>query len=90
MRELRELLIFTHEQRDELIRELYRRLVELEARVLKNNHNTSKPLSSNGLSRNAFCVTRSYLVSMRKQGRDLFHCLILTFYGQPPQSVLSG
>jgi len=38
----------------------------------------------------AFCVTRSYLATMRKQGRDLFHSLILTFQGQPPQPVLSG
>jgi len=38
----------------------------------------------------AFCVTRSYLATLRKQGRDLFHSLILTFQGQPPQPVLSG
>ena len=37
-----------------------------------------------------FCVTRSYLATMRKQGRDLFHSLILTFQGQPPQPVFSG
>ncbi len=38
----------------------------------------------------AFCITRSYLATMRKQGRDLFHSLILTFQGQPPQPVWSG
>ena len=38
----------------------------------------------------AFCITRSYLATMRKQGRDLFHSLILTFQGQPPQPALSG
>ena len=38
----------------------------------------------------AFCVTRSYLATMRKQGHDLFHSLILTFQGQPPQPVFSG
>ncbi len=37
-----------------------------------------------------FCVTRSYLATLRKQGRDLFHSLILTFQGQPPQPALSG
>jgi len=37
-----------------------------------------------------FGVTRSYLATMRKQGRDIFHSLILTFQGQPPQPVLSG
>ena len=34
----------------------------------------------------AFCLTRSYLATMRKQGRDLFHSLILS---QLPQPVLS-
>ena len=38
----------------------------------------------------AFCITRSYLATMRKQGRYLFHSLILTFQGQPPQPTLSG
>ena len=38
----------------------------------------------------AFCITRSYLATMRKQGRDLFDSLILTFQGQPPQPALSG
>lgn len=38
----------------------------------------------------AFCITRSYLATMRKQGHDLFHSLILTFQGQPPQPALSG
>ncbi len=38
---------------------------------------------------NAFCIARSYLATMRKQGRDLFYSLILTFQGQPPQPVLS-
>lgn len=35
----------------------------------------------------AFCITRSYLATMRKQGLDLFQALILTFQGQPPQPV---
>lgn len=32
-----------------------------------------------------FCVIRSYLATMHKQGANLFHALTLTFQRQPPQ-----
>jgi transposase len=38
----------------------------------------------------SFCTIRSYLATLRKQGRDLFHALTLTFQNQPPDPVLSG
>ena len=41
-------------------------------------------------SAGAFCVLRSYLATMRKQRRDLFRSLILTFQRQPAQPVSSG
>jgi len=37
----------------------------------------------------AFCITRSYPATMRKQGRDLFHLLILNFQAEPLQPELS-
>jgi transposase len=37
-----------------------------------------------------FCTIRSYLATLRKQGRDLFESLVLTFKGQPPDPILSG
>jgi transposase len=33
----------------------------------------------------AFCTIRSYLDTLRKQGTNLFHALILTFQGDVPQ-----
>ena len=39
---------------------------------------------------NAFCVIRSYLATMRKQGRDLLQCLVSAFRGKPPQPCWSG
>jgi transposase len=32
-----------------------------------------------------FCVIRSYLATLHKQGDNLFHALTLTFQGKPPQ-----
>ena len=32
-----------------------------------------------------FCVIRSYLATLHKQGDNLFHALTLTFQGCPPQ-----
>jgi transposase len=32
-----------------------------------------------------FCTIRSYLATLHKQGANLFHALILTFQGAPPQ-----
>ncbi len=32
-----------------------------------------------------FCVIRSYLATMHKQGTDLFESLIQTLQGSPPQ-----
>lgn len=63
MAELPELSILTDEQNDELIRALYRRLVELEARVLKNRHNSSKPPSSDGLSTKRRALGKSWRAS---------------------------
>lgn len=41
-------------------------------------------------SSDAFCIARFDLATLRKQGRNLFHSLILSFQGRPPQPVLSG
>lgn len=38
----------------------------------------------------AFCTIRSYLATLRKQSRDLFDSLVLTFKGEPPNPILSG
>ena len=48
MRELPALSTMTSDQKDELIRQLFARLAELEARRSKNSHNSSKPPSSDG------------------------------------------
>ncbi len=37
-----------------------------------------------------FCTIRSYLATLRKQSRDLFDSLVLTFKGAPPDPILSG
>lgn len=37
----------------------------------------------------AYCIIHSYLATMHKQGANLFHALILTFQGQPPQPRLA-
>ena len=37
-----------------------------------------------------FCTIRSYLSTLRKQSRDLFESLVLTFKGEPPDPILSG
>ncbi|MBA2592082.1 MAG: transposase [Gammaproteobacteria bacterium] len=31
-----------------------------------------------------------YLATLRKQSRDLFESLVLTFKGEPPEPILSG
>lgn len=36
----------------------------------------------------AFCVIRSYLATLHKQGLDLFQALVMTFQGQAPQPAL--
>ena len=36
-----------------------------------------------------FCVIRSYLATLHKQGDNLFHALVLTFQGNPPQPRFS-
>ena len=38
----------------------------------------------------SFCTIRSYLSTLRKQGRNIFHALTLTFQGQPPDPLPSG
>jgi transposase len=38
----------------------------------------------------SFCTIRSYVATLRKQGRDVFHALILTFQGHPPDPLPSG
>ena len=53
----------TREQKDDLVRVLFRCLVELEARVLKGSHNSGKSPSSDGLSKNPKLLRR---VSGRK------------------------
>ena len=70
MLELPDLLALTHEQKDDLIRALYRRLVELEARVLKDSHNSSKPPSSDGLRKKPKSLRRA---SGRKPGGQKGH-----------------
>jgi len=58
MTELPDISLLTHEQKDELIRfifgemkKLATRVEELEARLAKNSHNSSKPPSSDGLGK---------------------------------------
>ena len=38
----------------------------------------------------SFCTIRAYLSTLRKQGRDVFHALILAFQGQAPDPLPSG
>lgn len=42
------------------------------------------------LGAESFCIIRSYLATLRKQGRDVFHALALAFQGQAPDPLLSG
>ena len=49
--ELPDLSTMTSDQKDELIRHLFARLAELEARLSKDSHNSSKPPSSDGLAK---------------------------------------
>ena len=51
MRELLDLSTMISDQKDELIRQLFARLAELEGRLSKNSHNSSKPPSSDGLAK---------------------------------------
>ena len=38
----------------------------------------------------SFCTIRSYLATLRKQGRNVFHILTLAFQGQAPDPLPSG
>ena len=38
----------------------------------------------------SFCTIRSYVATLRKQGRDVFQALILAFQGHPPDPLPSG
>ena len=38
----------------------------------------------------SFCTIRSYLATLRKQGRNVFHALTLAFQGHPPDPLPSG
>jgi len=51
MHELPDLSTMTSDQKDELIRQLFARLEDLEARLSKGSHNSSKPPSSDGLAK---------------------------------------
>ncbi len=51
MHEYTDILTLTSDQKDELIRQITARLSELEARLSKNSHNSSKPPSSDGLAK---------------------------------------
>jgi transposase len=51
MHEHSDILTLTSDQKDELIRQLLARVAELEARLLKDSHNSSKPPSSDGLAK---------------------------------------
>ena len=51
MHELPDLSTMSSDQKDELIRQLFARLAELEARLSKDSHNSSKPPSTEGLAK---------------------------------------
>ncbi|WP_077273573.1 IS66 family transposase [Acidithiobacillus thiooxidans] len=51
MHELPDILTLTSDQMVDLIRQLLARVAELEARLSKNSHNSSKPPSSDGLAK---------------------------------------
>jgi transposase len=51
MHELPDISTLSSHQKDELIRQLRARIAELEARLTKNSHNSSKPPSSDGLAK---------------------------------------
>ena len=38
----------------------------------------------------SFCTIRSYLATLRKQGRNVFHALTIAFQGHPPNPLPSG
>ena len=38
----------------------------------------------------SFCTIRSYIATLRKQGRNVFHALTLAFQGYPPDPLPSG
>jgi transposase len=38
----------------------------------------------------SFCTIRSYLATLRKQGRNVFHALTLALQGNPPDPLASG
>lgn len=38
----------------------------------------------------SFCTIRSYIATLRKQGRNVFHALTLAFQGHPPDPLPSG
>jgi transposase len=38
----------------------------------------------------SFCTIRSYIATLRKQGRNVFHALTLAFQGQPPDPLPSA
>ena len=51
MHELLDILTLTSDQMVDLIRQLLARVAELEARLSKDSHNSSKPPSSDGLAK---------------------------------------
>jgi transposase len=53
MIETRNLQALSHEQKDELIKTLVKRIEELESHLGKNSRNSSKPPSSDGLNKPA-------------------------------------
>jgi transposase len=70
MRELPDLSTLNTDQKDDLIRQLFARLAELEARVSKNSHNSSKPPSSDGLAKKTQSLRRP---SGKKAGGQVGH-----------------
>jgi len=70
MHELPDLSTMTSDQKDELIRQLFARLAELEARRSKNSHNSSKPPSSDGYAKKTQSLRRP---SGKKAGGQAGH-----------------